>query len=55
VARLTKTIKRKAADLALLTSIDANQALTGFSLKVNGWLAQREFFGILGARTRKPV
>lgn len=46
VARLTTTLKRKAAGLAQWTPIDANYAWARFSLKLHGWPAPREFFAI---------
>jgi len=46
VARLTTTLKRKAAGLAQWTAIDANYAWARFSLKLHGWPAPREFFAI---------
>lgn len=46
VARLTHTVKRKAAGLADWTPVDSNYAWTRFSLKLQGWAAPREFFAI---------
>jgi hypothetical protein len=46
VARLTTTLKRKAAGLAQWTPIDDNYAWARFSLKLHGWPAPREFFAI---------
>jgi hypothetical protein len=46
VARLTTTLKRKAAGLAQWTPIDANYAWARFSLKLHGWPTPREFFAI---------
>jgi hypothetical protein len=46
VARLTTTLKRKAAGLAQWTPIDANYAWARFSLKLHGWAEPREFFAI---------
>jgi hypothetical protein len=46
VARLTQTVKRKAADLATWTPIDENHAWARFSLKLQGWAEPREFFAI---------
>ena len=46
VARLTQTVKRKAAGLATWTPIDTNYAWARFSLKLQGWAAPREFFAI---------
>jgi hypothetical protein len=44
VARLTQTVKRKAASLAIWTPIDENYAWARFTLQ--GWSAPREFFAI---------
>jgi hypothetical protein len=46
VARLTHTVKRKAASLATWTIIDENYAWARFSLQLQGWSAPREFFAI---------
>jgi len=46
VARLTQTVKRKAAGLATWTPIDDNYAWARFSLKLQGWAEPREFFAI---------
>ena len=46
VARLTQTVKRKAACLANWTPIDENYAWARFSLKLQGWAEPREFFAI---------
>ena len=46
VARLTQTVKRKAACLATWTPIDENYAWARFSLKLQGWAEPREFFAI---------
>lgn len=46
VARLTQTVKRKAAGLATWTTIDENYAWARFSLQLQGWSAPREFFAI---------
>jgi hypothetical protein len=46
VARLTQTVKRKAAGLATWTPIDENYAWARFTLQLQGWSAPREFFAI---------
>ena len=46
VARLTTTLKRKAAGLAQWMPIDDNYAWARFSLKLHGWAEPREFFAI---------
>jgi hypothetical protein len=46
VARLTQTVKRKAAGLGTWTAIDENYAWARFSLQLQGWSAPREFFAI---------
>jgi hypothetical protein len=46
VARLTTTIKRKAAGLAHWTPIDANYACARFTLQLHGWAKPREFVAI---------
>lgn len=46
VARLTQTVKRKAACLANWTAIDGNYAWARFTLKLQPWAAPREFFAI---------
>jgi hypothetical protein len=46
VARLTRTLKRKAACLANWTPIDANYAWARFTLQLQGWSQPREFFAI---------
>jgi hypothetical protein len=46
VARLTQTVKRKAASLAKWTTIDENYAWARFSLQLQGWSSPREFFAI---------
>lgn len=46
VARLTQTVKRKAASLATWIRIDENYAWARFSLKLQGWSEPREFFAI---------
>jgi len=46
VARLTQTVKRKAANIATWTPIDDNYAWARFSLQLQGWSHAREFFAI---------
>jgi hypothetical protein len=46
VARLTQTVKRKAAGLATWTRIDDNYAWARFTLQLQGWSKPREFFAI---------
>lgn len=46
VARLTKTIKHKAAELVQWTPIDDHYACARFTLQLHGWAKPREFFAI---------
>ncbi len=46
VAKLTQTVKRKAAGLAKWTAIDEDYAWARFSLKLNGWTEPRDFIAI---------
>jgi hypothetical protein len=46
VARLTQTVKRKAASLSTWTPIDENYAWARFTLQLQGRPAPREFFAI---------
>jgi hypothetical protein len=46
VARLTQSVKRKAANVANWTAIDENYAWARFTLQLQGWPHPREFFAI---------